>query len=73
MKIVKGLVGKTYEEQMKLLGMFCLERRRLRGDLMAVSDFLIRGTERGSANLCSLVTVIELEGTAWGRNRESSG
>lgn len=73
MKIVKGLVGKIYEEQMKLLGMFCLERRRLRGDLMAASDYLIRNRERGSANLCSLVTVIEPKGTAWGCNRESSG
>jgi len=42
--MVKGLKGKTYEERLRLLGLFSLEKRRLKGHLIAVLTFLNRGS-----------------------------
>ncbi|GAB0210315.1 chromodomain-helicase-DNA-binding protein 1 [Grus japonensis] len=55
-KMVKGLEGKTYEERLKSLGLFRLEKRRLRGDLIAAYRFLTRGSEGAGADLLPLVT-----------------
>lgn len=38
-----GYRGKTYEEWLRLLGLFRLEKTRLRGDLITVYTFLYRG------------------------------
>lgn len=43
----KGPEGKTCEEKLRFLGLFSLEKRRLRGNLMVLFNTVMRG--RGGA------------------------
>ena len=54
--MVKSLEGKTYEEWLTSLGLFSLEKRRLRGDLITAYSFLTKGSGRAGVDLFSLVT-----------------
>lgn len=52
-KMVKALRGKTYEERLRLLSLFSLEKRTLRDDLILAYNFLTGGRE-GEEVLSSL-------------------
>ena len=53
--MIKGLEHLFYEEMLNDLGLFSLEKRRLRGDLINIYKYLRCGRQRDKARLFSVM------------------